>query len=174
MFAHLSFLKRWWFWTLLVCALLTLWYTRDRLAWDERQMGYALQNQVTTEYWNAQQRLIAEREAAYRADQYGASTPEETLRLFVEALERKDYVLASKYFVVEEQEHQLSYMQSGVANGDDFTKLIHAFHSGSRENSGAPDSDVYEIDVFDTGDKIPFGFRFIRNPFTQKWKLTDN
>ena len=37
-------------------------------------------------------------------DKIGGKTPEETLQLFIEALEKKDYELASKYFVLEKQE----------------------------------------------------------------------
>ena len=42
--------------------------------------------------------------AQYENDPYGGDTPEETLALFIEALERGDVELASKYFVIDEQE----------------------------------------------------------------------
>ncbi len=44
-------------------------------------------------------------EAAAKADTYGGSTPEETLALFIDALKKGDIDLASKYFVVDEQEN---------------------------------------------------------------------
>ena len=37
-------------------------------------------------------------------DPYGGDTPEETLRLFIEALKQGDTELAAKYFVLEEQD----------------------------------------------------------------------
>lgn len=37
-------------------------------------------------------------------DPYGGETPEETLRLFIDALKKGDTDLASKYFVIDEQE----------------------------------------------------------------------
>lgn len=40
----------------------------------------------------------------YENDTYGGDTPEETLALFIEALEKGDVELASKYFVIEERE----------------------------------------------------------------------
>ena len=43
-------------------------------------------------------------EKAYREDQYGGNTPEETLQLFIDALKKGDTDLAAKYFVVDEQE----------------------------------------------------------------------
>ncbi|MEK7067273.1 MAG: hypothetical protein AAB950_00525 [Patescibacteria group bacterium] len=47
----------------------------------------------------------------YEADTYGGSTPEETLQLFVDALKKGDVDLASKYFMVEEQEKEKTYLQ---------------------------------------------------------------
>src|SRR3989344_1909577 len=41
---------------------------------------------------------------AYKSDTYGGDTPEETLRLFIDALKVGDTELAAKYFVVDEQE----------------------------------------------------------------------
>jgi len=41
-------------------------------------------------------------EEAYKNDTYGGSTPEETLRLFVEALKKEDVELASKYFALDD------------------------------------------------------------------------
>ena len=47
----------------------------------------------------------------YEADTYGGSTPEETLQLFVDALKNGDIDLASKYFMVEEQEKQKIHLE---------------------------------------------------------------
>ncbi|KKW47743.1 MAG: hypothetical protein UY99_C0024G0010 [Parcubacteria group bacterium GW2011_GWA1_59_11] len=38
------------------------------------------------------------------ADTYGGKTPQETLRMYIDAVEKGDYELASKYFVFEHQE----------------------------------------------------------------------
>ncbi len=46
----------------------------------------------------------AELERKYLEDAYGGATPEETLRLFVEALKAGDTELAAKYFILDEQE----------------------------------------------------------------------
>lgn len=48
---------------------------------------------------------------AYKNDTYGGATPEETLRLFIDALKAGDTDLAAKYFVVEEQENQTKYLR---------------------------------------------------------------
>ena len=43
-------------------------------------------------------------EKMYAEDPYGGETPEETLRLFVDALKKEDTELAAKYFVLDKQE----------------------------------------------------------------------
>src|SRR3989338_10260294 len=43
-------------------------------------------------------------EKKYAEDPYGGETPEETLRLFVDALKKEDTELAAKYFVLDKQE----------------------------------------------------------------------
>lgn len=40
----------------------------------------------------------------YAEDPYGGNTPEETLRLFIDALKKGDTDLASKYFILDKQE----------------------------------------------------------------------
>src|SRR3989344_4719866 len=46
------------------------------------------------------------------ADKIGGKTPQETLDLFIQAVENGDYELASKYFVVEKQEEELKSLQN--------------------------------------------------------------
>ena len=46
--------------------------------------------------------LIENYEQAMREDTYGGKTPEETLKLFVEALKKEDVELASKYFLLDD------------------------------------------------------------------------
>ena len=50
------------------------------------------------------QKQFEELERLYQEDTYGGFTPEETLQLFIEALKTGDVELASRYFLVEEQE----------------------------------------------------------------------
>lgn len=50
------------------------------------------------------QRAIEEYLKPYKEDFVGGNTPEETVDLFIEALKKGDYELASKYFTVEQQE----------------------------------------------------------------------
>jgi len=49
---------------------------------------------------------------AAMADTYGGKTPQETLRMYIEAVEKGDYELASKYFVIGKQEEELKSLQN--------------------------------------------------------------
>src|SRR3990167_2492934 len=50
-------------------------------------------------------------EARKMADTFGGKTPQETLQMFISAVEAGDYELASKYFVVEKQLEWVNKLQ---------------------------------------------------------------
>jgi hypothetical protein len=67
------------------------------------------------------EKYIKEFEEFYAKDTYGGKTPEETLELFISALEQGDTELARKYFVMEKQDewgHNLNKIKSDGLLGD--------------------------------------------------------
>ena len=59
------------------------------------------------------------------ADTYGGKTPQETLELFIAAVEKGDYELASRYFVKSKQEEELRALQAAEkADIDNVIKLM--------------------------------------------------
>jgi len=46
------------------------------------------------------------------ADTYGDKTPQETLKMYIDAVEKGDYELASKYFIGDKQEKELNSLQN--------------------------------------------------------------
>ncbi|MCK6462472.1 MAG: hypothetical protein L6Q29_01475 [Candidatus Pacebacteria bacterium] len=58
------------------------------------------------------EKIREDREKAIAADAYGGKTPQETLDMFIAAVEKGDYELASKYFVVERQEEELQRIKN--------------------------------------------------------------
>src|SRR3989338_8569968 len=60
-----------------------------------------LQYRNSPEYQTLQD--LKKLEKAYAEDTYGGDTPEETLRLFIDALKKGDTDLATKYFVLDVQ-----------------------------------------------------------------------
>lgn len=62
-------------------------------------------------------------EMEYKNDTYGGKTPEETLQLFITALEANDIDLASKYFLPDERGNQTAFLK-GVQASDGFQRMI--------------------------------------------------
>lgn len=52
-------------------------------------------------------RATEEALARAMADTYGGKTPQETLQMYIEAVEKGDYELASKYFIEEKRDEEL-------------------------------------------------------------------
>jgi ribosomal protein S21 len=55
---------------------------------------------------------IADYNARLAQDTYGGKTPQETLQMYIDAVEKGDYVLASKYFIADNQEKELRSLQN--------------------------------------------------------------
>lgn len=108
-------------------------------------------------------------EARYRADTYGGETPEETLQLFIDALKKGDIELASKYFVIEDQE-KFSEDLEEMKNEDnfaraqaDFKKLQLSKNDGERAFfTITNEKNVVEVQVI-----------LYRNEVTGKWKIAE-
>ena len=104
----------------------------------------------------------------YKKDTHGGDTPEETLLLFITALEMEDYELASKYYLVEQQEEQLRI----------FTKMkrpefyINILKTYERQLIPFDNGIVYEIEFFNNGEQKHLE-RFSINKYTGVWKLED-
>jgi hypothetical protein len=60
---------------------------------------------------------IYKKEQAYKKDTYGGKTPQETYQMFLNALKAKDIELASKYFVLEEQDRYKKALQEVDKSG---------------------------------------------------------
>lgn len=63
-------------------------------------------------------KYLEELQAQYKNDTYGGATPEETLALFIAALEKGDIELASMYFLPEDREEMLKGLQNVESNGN--------------------------------------------------------
>jgi len=83
-----------------IAALYSYW--RENSVWRaarEEQKKYAAAEAFMSRY-----------DAAMKADTWGGKTPEETLQLFVAALEKGDIDLAAKYFMLETNENDPDYL----------------------------------------------------------------
>ncbi|HSE34860.1 MAG TPA: hypothetical protein VLB83_01930 [Candidatus Paceibacterota bacterium] len=110
---------------------------------------------------------------AYESDVYGGETPEETVRLYVEALRAEDFALASKYYVPQDQMYKLSELKAG-SRGIDFGKyieFIEGFASRGIRTSEMPTEIflVYTPEGFESAATMMFK----KNPATGKWKIEE-
>jgi hypothetical protein len=165
---------RWWFWVAVFMLIIAAWQTKIYFDWkaDNDSAAWNIQNQISYQYWQYLERQSAELEEAWRSDQYGGETPEETLQLFVEALEARDFELAAKYFVPEEQDAALEENKAGEQGGNQF--FVDAYRNGRIvPPDGVGSSGIYEIEVFPPGEDVAFAVRLIENEFTGKWKILE-
>ena len=146
------------------------------------------------ENWEAQ-RLQAQWEKPYREDTYGGKTPEETYDMFLDALRKGDTTLASKYFVVDEQEKWLKTLEQYKTNAllSNFVKELENTRKiwvklPLSDDSLFKDTVSYEYKVLVAKDSqadfngqkvtIPAGnytnsTTFELNTFTKTWKVHD-
>jgi len=166
-------LGRWWFWAIAVIVLLpAAWFLSGYIPHKVRMWQVENYRDMAKAGYAEMQQEQEALEAAYRKDTYGGKTPEETLELFIEALEAKDYELAAKYFVVEEQQKALEENRLGEKEGAN-QYVVDTYRLGRIVSSTGVTSDMYTIEMYPAGESIPFAVRFTLNPYTQKWKIVE-
>lgn len=163
--------KRWWFWVGLVILVLGTAYGLRVVTWNaqyESDHAEEFARGMAAQLFDYQAKQL---EKQYREDTYGGDTPEETLRMFVEALEKKDFALAAKYYVPEKQTAVLKLMtnEDGAATNG----FVDAYKSGVLKGAASTDGKDYQIDVTPKGDTVSFYVQFRKNPFSNKWKITE-
>lgn len=93
------------------------------------------------------------------ADTYGGKTPQETLQMYTDAVEKGDYVLASKYFVVAEQEKWAKELVDIAHSNkiDSFLSPIRQAQESSGEYSSIGDTFAIHNPVLISFIKYPSG-----------------
>ncbi len=94
----------------------------------------------------AQQMERSARESHERAmqDAYGGKTPQETLQMYIDAVERGDYELASKYFIEEEREGEINKFKKSTQ--EQIKRYIFSLKTAqSSEGSFSEDKSGYAI-----------------------------
>lgn len=103
------------------------------------------QNQKNLE--NFVNELERQRAAEYQnmmADTYGGKTPQETLRMYIEAVEKGNYELASKYFMEKYREKELNSFKG--ATKENITKYLSLLEQAiSSKGEYSPDGKSFSI-----------------------------
>jgi transposase len=106
------------------------------------QMRQARQLKNSLESFN---KALKTEEQKYINDTYGGTTPEETYRLFLEALKKQDIDLASKYFILDKQGEYKKLLDQ--VKGSDQWKIMMEDLLDSRNSKGRMIGDSYVIEV---------------------------
>lgn len=109
-------------------------------------------------------------------DIYGGSTPEETLELFIAAIENGDVDLASKYFIVDTDLSRQKWIDwlTEIKDSGNLEKFAADLKKAEIGNSITPGEDVGYVLRNDNG-TVGFGFRLkkINNPTAVIWKIIE-
>lgn len=89
---------------------------------------------------------MAELKKQQEADTFGGTTPYETLEMYIAAIEKGDFALASKYFVIEKQEAELARLkESPKENVLNINRMLK--QALSEEGGYSPDKKAFTIDI---------------------------
>lgn len=143
--------------------------------WNEFLSPQAQDAQDLQRAQTAYEKWEAEYNQALAQDIYGGKTPEETLSLFIEALEKNDTSLASNYFMLGSELHKQPWVEwlEKIKSEGNLEKFAHDLKKAERGNSITEDDVAFVIKNEDG--TIGFGFRLkkIYNQTAVIWKIQE-
>lgn len=115
----------------------------------------------------------AKLEQPYKDDTYGGKTPEETWAMYISALEKKDFELASKYYALSDQNKAFNQIK-GVADSGNLSVWINELRTLEKDNVQADKERPqywykYYYEEFKKNFSSPVSF--YQNPYTKVWKI---
>ncbi len=110
-------------------------------------------------------------ETAYQNDTYGGATPEETLQLFISALEAGDIELASKYFLPDEREEKLKFLND-VKNAQNLKLLSAELSENFTKKDFTGDGSSFIFYFFNSENETELQVSFSSIP-SGVWKIID-
>lgn len=108
-------------------------------------------------------------ENAYKNDTYGGRTPEETLEIFIVALQKGDVDLASKYFVLEKRQKIKSDMMIAKEKGN--INLLLNDLKKEMKKSCSDFSEECQFVTFDNNNVAEFSYSLRKNEYNNKWLI---
>jgi hypothetical protein len=110
---------------------------------------------------------------ALASDTYGGKTPEDTLRLFIDALEQEDIELASKYFMYDTSISKQQWVDwlNGIKDAGNLQRFADDLKKAEKGNSISKDDIGFVLRNNDG--TVGFGFRLKFNSSTAVWKIEE-
>ncbi|NOY35626.1 MAG: hypothetical protein GXP44_01750 [bacterium] len=112
-------------------------------------------------------------EKPFREDTYGGKTPEETWAMFLDALKKEDFALASKYYDVEHQTEARKKLEE-LKREKKFSSWIKEIKTLEKDdNAYQGDRAYYSYKYYDeeTRQYLWSDVVFYLNPYTKVWKI---
>lgn len=141
--------------------------------WQDRFSPEARESRKQQEQYKKYFEFEEKYKKAMREDTYGGKTPEETLRLFIEALKKEDIELASKYFMLNSAGERDEKWLEGLRKTKEQNQISNTIHLLSM---AVPDYEA-RLGEGDFKFKIYQGSRLVGyinleyNPYSQVWKI---
>ncbi len=154
------------------------WYAVGNIK-DSAPDGYQLELQMQNEqsrlldyFYKTQKERTVE---MLQADTYGGETPEQTLQLFVEALEKKDAKLASKYYLPWKQKEAEKEMRDWIENyPDGLDKFLVAYKKEVIDVEESALDYLVDVHVYKKiGDKYSYRIQMEQNKEASLWKISE-
>ena len=108
----------------------------------------------------------------YENDTYGGATPEETLQLFIAALEAGDTELASKYFLPDEREKIIEDLEKEFAIDNNFDHMVIGLKK-LKKTTGEHDSNKEAFFIIIGPDNVVANQVVFTKNQNNIWKITD-
>ena len=139
-------------------------------AWNKFIEPYKKQREIWAKQDALAQKLLDETEAMLKADHYGGKTPEETLDMFVDALKKRDYKLAAKYYLPWKRKEAEEDMKKMLHNEELTRNFLTAY---AKRDFDVKINKVGTSIVFIYSDraKLPYGISLQKNKVNDIWKI---
>jgi hypothetical protein len=105
----------------------------------------------------------------YAEDTFGGATPEETLELFIAALEAGNIDLASKYFVAEKQEEWKKNLEKIKAE-QVLSNMINDLKNAKRGKNQSDESEDIDFSIANQNNEVSAILRIVKIP-NGTWKI---
>ncbi len=111
-------------------------------------------------------------EEAYKNDTYGGATPEETLRLFIEALKAEDIELASKYFALDDNLSRYKWVEflENIKQRELLQVMANDIESKA-VSVGASYEGNYAFEIYNNDGTVAVTIELTKNPYSNIWKV---
>ena len=130
---------------------------KKKLIWAGIILAVLILSVIGWQYWQythstyyQQMKAVKELEKLYADDTMGGKTPEETLALFLDAVKKEDFELASQYAIYDGREDLKKWLISIKEKGQ-ITEFIIAYSQAIKEKGAGTD---IQFSVYEDGKEI--------------------